>query len=203
MTIGKFKLKVGVPSLLGCPGKAFYKVTEEDWVLSIKYLSSLQEYSLSSLQDDCEIYSVHPVALYHIGMYLLSDSLINFALHISTPNDTPYFLKHISDPEHRAILLMTSHLKLNLLFFNIWTSASPRAVASLAAPGGQESSLFLKFWSIFLNFSSNITFFFPHFGPPGGWVAHPGRLWLHHWCHHQDACFSMSSHPFIMCLKYL
>ena len=30
-------------------------------------------------------------------------------------------------------------------------------------------------------FSSNFTYFLPHFGPPGGRVAHPGRHWLRHW----------------------
>ena len=25
------------------------------------------------------------------------------------------------------------------------------------------------------------TYFFPHFGPPGGLLAHPERPWLRHW----------------------
>ena len=33
---------------------------------------------------------------------------------------------------------------------------------------------------ISINFSSNFTHFLPHFGPPGGRVAHPGRPWLRH-----------------------
>ena len=84
MTIGNFKLVVlRVPLLLGCPGKVFYRVTEEDWILSLKYLSSVQR--------DFEL-SVHPVALYHIGLYLGSDCLINFALFTLLPKDAPYFL---------------------------------------------------------------------------------------------------------------
>ena len=34
---------------------------------------------------------------------------------------------------------------------------------------------------ISINFSLNFTYFLPHFGPPGGRVAHPRRLWLHRW----------------------
>ena len=30
-------------------------------------------------------------------------------------------------------------------------------------------------------FSLNFTYFLPHFGSPGGQVAHPGRPWLRHW----------------------
>ena len=43
------------------------------------------------------------------------------------------------------------------------------------------SSFFLKFWSIFLIFRQTLLIFFPHFGSPGGRVAHPGRPWLRHW----------------------
>ena len=43
------------------------------------------------------------------------------------------------------------------------------------------SSFFLKLWSIFLIFPQTLLIFFPHFGSPGGRVAHPGRLWLRHW----------------------
>ena len=42
-------------------------------------------------------------------------------------------------------------------------------------------SFFLKFWSIFLIFPQTLLFFFPHFGSPGGRVAHPGRPWLLYW----------------------
>ena len=48
-------------------------------------------------------------------------------------------------------------------------------------------------------FSSNFTYFLPHFGPPGGRVTHLGRSWLRHWsrstmgiCHlPPDSTFSM------------
>ena len=43
-------------------------------------------------------------------------------------------------------------------------------------------SLFLpQIWIDFSYFSSNFTYFLPHFGPPGGWVTHLGRPWLCHW----------------------
>ena len=58
---------------------------------------------------------------------------------------------------------------------------SGRAVANLAVPGGQEF-YFPHFFLKFLSFSSNFAYFLPHFGPPGGRVAHPGRPWLCH-CH--------------------
>ena len=43
------------------------------------------------------------------------------------------------------------------------------------------SSFFPEISINFSYFSSNFTFFLPHFGPPGGRVAHPGRPWLRHW----------------------
>ena len=130
MTIGKFKLKVRVPSLLGCPGKAFCTVTEEDWICSLRHLSSLQ--------GDCEICSVHPVALYHIGLYLGSDRLINIALCTLIPKDAPYFLKHISDPEHCTYVqniinqyddgftfaYLPPQLRRNIFLLSIWSSVS-------------------------------------------------------------------------------
>ena len=42
------------------------------------------------------------------------------------------------------------------------------------------SSLFPQIWINFSYFSSNFTYFLPHFGPPGGQVAHLGRPWLRH-----------------------
>ena len=58
------------------------------------------------------------------------------------------------------------------------------AVASLTVPGGQEFHFPHFFPEISINFSdfsSNFTYFLPHFGPPHGRVTHPGRPWLHHW----------------------
>ena len=43
------------------------------------------------------------------------------------------------------------------------------------------SSFFPEIWIKFSYFSSNFSHFLPHFGPPGGQVAHPGRPWLCHW----------------------
>ena len=59
-----------------------------------------------------------------------------------------------------------------------------RAVASLTVPGGQEfyfPHFFLKSRLSFLIFPQTFTHFLPHFGPPGGRVAHPERPWLRHW----------------------
>ena len=42
------------------------------------------------------------------------------------------------------------------------------------------SSFFPQISISFFYFSSNFTYFLPHFGPPGGRVAHPGRPWLRH-----------------------
>ena len=42
------------------------------------------------------------------------------------------------------------------------------------------SSFFPQISINFSYFSSNFTYFLPHFGPPGGRVAHPGRPWLRH-----------------------
>ena len=47
-----------------------------------------------------------------------------------------------------------------------------------------KSSTFLIFPQISINFcyfSSNFSHFLPHFGYPGGWVAHSGRPWLRYW----------------------
>ena len=58
-----------------------------------------------------------------------------------------------------------------------------RAVASLTVPGGQELHFPHFFPQILINFSSNFTYFLPHFGPPGVQVAHPGWPWLRHCIH--------------------
>ena len=63
---------------------------------------------------------------------------------------------------------------------DFWGMVDPRAVASLTVPGGHE----FHFPHLLINFtylSSNFSHFLPHFGPPGGRVAHPGRPWLRHW----------------------
>ena len=85
-------LAVGFPKRLGCPDRPLCSVTMQDWQYALKYL-------LSS-RGNCGICSVKPLALYHIGRYLLSDTLIILALCVMTPIDAPMFLKHISDPEH-------------------------------------------------------------------------------------------------------
>ena len=59
----------------------------------------------------------------------------------------------------------------------------PRAVASLTVPVGQGFHFPHFFTQILINisyFSSNFIYFLPHFGPPGGRLAHPGRPWLRH-----------------------
>ena len=58
-----------------------------------------------------------------------------------------------------------------------------RAVGSLTVPGGQEFHFphFSQILIIFSYFSSNVSHFLPHFGSPGGRLAHPGRPWLRHW----------------------
>ena len=58
-----------------------------------------------------------------------------------------------------------------------------RAVDKLTVPGGQSkniSSTLPHFPKYFAYFSSICLEFFPHFGPPGGRLAHPGRPWLCH-----------------------
>ena len=45
------------------------------------------------------------------------------------------------------------------------------------------SSFFLKFPSLFSYFSLYFPCFCPHFGAPGGRLAHPGTPWLRY-CHH-------------------
>ena len=53
------------------------------------------------------------------------------------------------------------------------------------SPGWARVPLSSFFPQILINFSSNFTYFLPHFGPPGGRLAHPGRLWLRHWQRYQ------------------
>ena len=43
------------------------------------------------------------------------------------------------------------------------------------------SQISINFSYFILIFSSNLIYFLPHFGPPGGRLAHPGRPWLRHW----------------------
>ena len=42
------------------------------------------------------------------------------------------------------------------------------------------SSFFPQIWIKFSYFSAHCSHFLPHFDPPGGQVAHPGRPWLRH-----------------------
>ena len=48
------------------------------------------------------------------------------------------------------------------------------------SPGWARILLSSVFPQISINFSSNLTYFLPHFCPLGGRVAHPGRPWLRH-----------------------
>ena len=62
-------------------------------------------------------------------------------------------------------------------------SSGVRAVASLIVPGWARvplSSFFPQILIIYPIFPSNFTHFLPHFGSPGGRLAHPGRPWLRH-----------------------
>ena len=58
-----------------------------------------------------------------------------------------------------------------------------RAIASLTILGGQKFHFphFPQIWINFSYVSSNFSHFLPHFGSPGGHVAHPGRSWLCYW----------------------
>ena len=59
-------------------------------------------------------------------------------------------------------------------------SGSAKGVTSLTVPGGQE--FHFPYFSIdYSYFPSNFPIFRPHFGPPDGRLAHPGRPWLRHW----------------------
>ena len=62
-------------------------------------------------------------------------------------------------------------------------------------PGWARVPLFSVFPQVLINFSyfsSNFTYFLPHFGLPGGQVAHPGRPWL---CHCSKGPFSWDPAP--------
>ena len=77
----------------------------------------------------------------------------------------------------KIIQIQMRHLY--ILILKTYFQIANRAVASLTVPGGGKSSTLLIFPQISINFSSNFTYFLPHFGPPGGRV-HPGRPWLRH-----------------------
>ena len=65
----------------------------------------------------------------------------------------------------------------------IWVPPSPGR-SQPHSPGWARVLLSSFFPQISINFSYfswNFTYFLPHFGPPGGQVAHPGRPWLRHW----------------------
>ena len=54
-----------------------------------------------------------------------------------------------------------------------------------------KSSTFLIFSSNFDQFFLKPYYFLPHFGPPGGRLAHPGRPWLLHWSEVDVKCPSV------------
>ena len=68
----------------------------------------------------------------------------------------------------------------------LWACLKPLAVKAVAkphSPGRARVALSSFFPQISINsyyFSSNLSYLLPHFGPLGGWVAHPGRPWLRH-----------------------
>ena len=61
------------------------------------------------------------------------------------------------------------------------------------------SSFFPQISISFSYFSSNFTYFLPHFCPPDGRVAHPGRPWLRHWPfqHHPILSFCIPKNALI------
>ena len=64
------------------------------------------------------------------------------------------------------------------------------------------SSFFPQIWINFSYSSSNFTYFLPHFGPPGGQVAHPGRPWLRHWSQDREGGFNVKQYLVFLCLSY-
>ena len=64
---------------------------------------------------------------------------------------------------------------------DLWLGGSSQGHSQPHSPGWARVPLSSFFPWISINFSSNFTYFLPHFGPPGGRVAHPRRLWLRHW----------------------
>ena len=93
---------------------------------------------------------------------------------------TPFFHDSTPSQGHPILIVFTGFLLLlNLKIPRLFQGRSqPHSPGWARVP---LSSFSLKFRSIFLIFSSNFTYFLPHFGPPDGRVAHPGRPWLCHW----------------------
>ena len=102
--------------------------------------------------------------------------------------------------------LLNPHSTLPSLLHLLYLFLLLRVVASLTVPGGQEFHFphFPQILINFSNFSSNFTYFFPHFGSPGGRFAHPGRPWLHHcfYCR-QYSSTSTSSTSSVVLLLFL
>ena len=78
------------------------------------------------------------------------------------------------------------YLPFNLKRFLVGVQLVNRDIAILTVPGGGGQKFHFPHFSstfhhCFLFFLKLSTFFCPHFGPPGGRVAHPGRPWLRHW----------------------
>ena len=70
---------------------------------------------------------------------------------------------------------------LNKLVTTFQGRSQPHSPGWARVPGKSPlSSFFPQILINFSNFSSNFTYFLPHFGPPDGRVAHPGRPWLRH-----------------------
>ena len=63
------------------------------------------------------------------------------------------------------------------------------------------SQFFLKSRLSFLIFPQTFTHFLPHFGPPGGRVAHPGRPWPRHWLTECDSRKQCSLQPIMTIVK--
>ena len=64
-----------------------------------------------------------------------------------------------------------------------WDKLNGQGRSQPHSPGWARVPLSSFFPQISINFSyfsSNFIYFLPHFGPPGGQLAHPGRPWLRH-----------------------
>ena len=99
--------------------------------------------------------------------------------YVSHYHDNQFRCKEIDCPTHQIVLRTAG--------FRDWASyirtPSLQGRSQPHSPGWAlkaRVSLSSFFPQISINFSSNFTYFLPHFGPPGGRVAHPGRPWLRH-----------------------
>ena len=132
-----------------------------------------------------EIIVLKKDTIYNCGKKIVSILLHWYSLHIDfkyTPL-LPYmhteFVINFPPRVRAKMVIISGEISSCLYDENLWWQgcSQPHSPGWASIP---PSSFFPQISIKFSYFSSNFTYLLPHFGPPGGRLAHQGRPWLRH-----------------------